>query len=513
MGSGGVCSTCADGPETPSLDQDKHTEFREPETDSPVHRTRDGGGLWRILFIGSIAALLIVLAFGAGMISERVIFAGGGLFDRARQAGGLVGDAGPLTESAYPRYAETRDLIESEYLFRPDGAPAEATFAAQLEQGAITGVAAAAATPAASMEEFQRNLDYGAVQGMTAALDDPYTVFLAPVDHAPVQEEMSGEYEGIGVWVEHPEGRFTIVAPIPGSPADEAGIRPGDVLIAADGKELSGLPDDEALRLIRGPAGTVVRLTIERPGRTETFDLEVTRRAITVPTVLNTPQADGRVAWIQVGIFGDNTTAQLDAALAQARNDGVAAIVLDLRGNGGGWVTAAQEMIGRFVPADSGPALYEDTTMSGDDGMKAEPIIGGGTEILDLPLVVLVDGGSASASEIVAGALRDYGRATLVGQPTFGKGLVQRVHDFADGSSARITFARWLTPQKRPIPEDGLAPDVAIAYPDPPDGSDPQLAAAVDLVLQQAGLPPATPPAPRASPEVTPEPPLATPVS
>jgi carboxyl-terminal processing protease len=492
---------------------DDHREDAVHGDESPA---RAEARHWRWLFFGSIAALLMVAAFGAGMISERVLLAGGSLFDRAREAGGLTTDLDPLPDSAYPRYAETRDLLQSEYLFRPDGSEAEATFAAQLEQGAMAGVAAAAATPAASFEDFQRNLDYGAVTGMTGALEDPYTTFLAPVDHAPLQEELSGEYEGIGVWVEHPEGTYTIVAPIPGSPADEAGIRPGDVLLFADGQKLTGLPDADALKLIRGPAGTSVTLTIQRPGREEPFDLTVTRRAITVPTVMSNPQADGRVAWIQVGIFGDKTTAQLDEALAQAKADGVSGIVLDLRGNGGGWVTAAQEMVGRFVPENRGPALYEDSTIAEDDEMVSEPIVGGGTEVFDLPLAVLVDGGSASASEIVAGALRDYDRAKLVGSQTFGKGLVQRVHDFEDGSSARITFARWLTPDRIPITEDGITPDVIVAYPEPPNGTDPQLAAAVDLVLEQAGLPLATPPAPVATPvpPATPEAtPQATPVS
>ncbi|MGI9254201.1 MAG: S41 family peptidase, partial [Thermomicrobiales bacterium] len=448
------------------------TDQHEPEPESTVGDDESVGrsGLWRALFFGSIAALLIVLGFGAGMISERVVFAGGGLFDRARDAGALTTDGQALSDSAYPRYAETRDLIEREYLFRPSDPDAEATFAAQLERGAMEGVAAAAATPVASFEDFQRNLDYGAVTGMTGTLDDQYTVFLAPVDHAPLAEELSGEYEGIGVWVEHPDGTYTIVAPIPGSPADEAGLRPGDIMMAADGVKLTGMPNDEALGHIRGPAGSKVLLTILRKGRADTFDVEVTRRAISIPTVISTPQADGRVAWIQVGIFGDKTTAQLDQAIEQAKKDGASGIVLDLRGNGGGWVTAAQEMIGRFVPASSGPALYEDTTTSVDDEMKSQPILAGETNAFDLPLAVVVDGGSASASEIVAGALRDYGRAKLVGEPTFGKGLVQRVHDFEDGSSARITFARWLTPEKHPIPEDGLVPDVTVAYPDPPNG-------------------------------------------
>jgi carboxyl-terminal processing protease len=493
----------------PTDPQTPDTADTGPLPEAAPAPARTGWG-WQWLLFGSLAALLAVVSFGAGMVSERVIFAGGGLLERAREAGGLATAHDPLPENAYPRYAETRDLIESEYLFRPEDADAAATFTATLEQGAMDGVAIAAATPAASFEEFQRNLDYGAVRGMTSTLEDDYTVFLAPVDHAPLAEELSGEYEGIGIWVEHPEGTFTVVAPIPGSPADEAGLRPGDVILEADGVELTGLPNDQALALIRGPAGSKVLLIIGRGDPQEPFEIEVERRAISIPTVINTPQADGRVAWIRVGIFGDKTTAQLDEALREAREQGVAGIVLDLRGNGGGWVTAAKEMIGRFVPKSRGPAMYEDSTLSEDDEMTAEPIIGGGEEVFDLPIVVLVDGGSASSSEIVAGALRDYGRATVVGEATFGKGLVQRVHDFEDGSSARITFARWLTPNREPIPEDGLQPDVAIAAPHPPDGTDPQLAMAVDIVLASAGLPAATPPAATPVAEGTPG---ATPVS
>ena len=446
---------------------------------------------WRWLFFGSLAALIAVVSFGGGMVAERVLFAGGDLFDRARVFGGLSTDAGPAPESTLPRFAEVTELLEDEWFFRPTDPDAAATFEARLEQGAIAGMAAAAATPVATLEEFQRQLDYGAARGATGALDDDYTVFLEPIEQAPLSAALEGEYEGIGVWVESPDGRFTIVTPIPGSPAEEAGLRTGDVILAADGVELTGMVGDQALDLIRGPAGTSVTLTIERDGASEPIEVEVERRSIALPSVVYEPVADGRVAHIAIGIFGDNTTAQLDEALRRAREEGVSGIVLDLRGNGGGWVTGARETVGRFVPEERGPALYEDGSPDDGNELTAESIVGGGEEVFDLPLAVLVDGSSASAAEIVAGALGDYDRATLVGEATFGKGSVQRVHDFADGSSARITSARWLTPNKLPIPDEGLQPDVVVPRPETADVGDAQLRAAVDLVLEQAGEAPA----------------------
>jgi carboxyl-terminal processing protease len=201
-------------------------------------------------------------------------------------------------------------------------------------------------------------------------------------------------------------------------------------------------------------------------------------------------EADGKIAHIGVGIFGDNTTKELDAALAQAKADGVSGIVLDLRGNGGGWVSSAQEMIGRFVPEERGPALYQDIDRQDGGELVSEPIVGGGESTFETPLVVLTDGGTASAAEIVAGAIRDYHRGTLVGENTFGKGLVQRVHDFDDGSSARITFARWLTPNKSPIPDDGIAPDIQVSR-TLDSAQDEQLTRALDILLSETT--PATP--------------------
>lgn len=423
--------------------------------------------VWPALFMASVVALIAIVSFGAGIVAERLVF--GGDFSSGRLLSRLASDDSPEANAAFPRQAEVRDLIEEEYFFLPASPEALEAFWSDLERGAMDGIAAVAGTPAASLDDYRRDLDYAAARGMTEALPDDYTVFLEPLIGVPLREELAGEYEGIGVWVEHPEGRFTIVAPIAGSPADRAGLLPGDVILAADGRSLEGLENNAAMSLIRGPAGSSVVLTIERGTSTEPFDTTVTREAIVIPAVVYEPVADGRIAHITVSIFGDNTTRELDQALKRASDEGVEGIILDLRGNGGGWVTSAQEMIGRFVPESAGPALYQDLDLNDDDDLISEPIEDGGETTFETPLVVLIDGGTASAAEIVAGAIRDYDRGILVGEPTFGKGLVQRVHDFDDGSSARITFARWLTPNKEPIPEDGIEPDLLVAPATAPD--------------------------------------------
>jgi carboxyl-terminal processing protease len=450
----------------------------------------DKRSLWTLLLVVSVVALIAVLSFGAGILAERRLFSEPWL-SSGRLVGGIGDESDTLTDAAFPRQAEVRKLIEDEYFFLPASPEAQQAFVSDLDQGAMKAMAVAAATPAASLDDYRRQLDFAAARGMTEVLSDDYTVFLEPVQDAPLKEELAGQYEGIGVWVEHPEGTFTIVSPIMGSPAERAGLQPGDVIIAADGKALEGLEPNAAMSLIRGPAGTSINLTVRRNGVVDPFEVAVKREAIVIPAVVYDTQADGKVAHIRVTIFGDNTTKELDEALRRAKTDGVSGIVLDLRGNGGGWVTSAEEMIGRFLPADSGPALYQDLEAADDNELQPEPIVGGGEDTFDLPLVVLVDGGTASASEIVAGAIRDYDRGILVGEATFGKGLVQRVHDFNDGSSARISFARWLTPDKIPIPDSGLQPDIEVKPAAPESESDPQLDRAVQEVMSPASGTPA----------------------
>lgn len=414
----------------------------QPRPDPPPAN----GAAWQRLMVVSVGLLIALVSFGAGMLAERDLIGGGFLSD------GLRGDgsAGDLT-----RLAAVRDLIEEEYYYKP--------------------------TDQAALDAFRAQLEYNAIAGMTDGLSDDYSTFLAPVEQGPVAEQLAGAYEGIGVTVDYPNGKLTIIAPTPGAPAERVGLRAGDVIEAVDGRALEGLNQDEALKLVKGPAGTSVRLTIRRPDQAAPFDVDVPREKIVVPGVLYHFLGDRRVAWIQAAVFGDRTAAELDDALRSAATDGAVGLVLDLRNNGGGWVQSAQDTIGRFVSAERGVALYEDVDAT-DEDLAGQPIVNNGEKVFDLPVVVLVNEGTASAAEIVAGALRDYGRAKIVGTKTFGKGSVQRVHQFDDGSSARITFAQWLTPNKQVIEKVGITPDELVAVPQPAPAGDPQLDRAVELV-------------------------------
>lgn len=443
---------------------------------------------WTMLFLTSVVLLIMVVSFGVGLIAERTVFSRGGWLDRGANTPGQLAEVDLGSERAFPRLAEVKSLLETEYFYRPTSPSAVASFAAELDRDALAGMTVAAATPAASIVDYQQGLEYAGIHGMTGGLEDDYTVFLEPAVQAPLAEDLRGEYEGIGVVITQPEGRLTILSVFPGSPAAVAGLLPNDVIIDADGTTLTGLESSNAMALIRGPAGTSVRLTVERPGDTESFVVDVERQPIITPAVVYEPVAEGAVGWIRIGIFGDKTTGQLDEALEKAKADKVSGIVLDLRGNGGGWVASAQEVIGRFVPDDRGPALFEDQQPGNEDPLAPKPIINGGVAAYDIPTIVLVNEGTASAAEIVAGALRQYGRAQIVGAPTFGKGSVQRVHDFADGSSARVTTGQWLTPDQAPIPEGGLQPDVLVEAVLDEDGTGPdeQLDRAIELLEADA---------------------------
>ncbi len=419
----------------------------------PPRRPTGDPGRWRAALVVSTGILVALTSFAAGMLAER----------------DLLGTGSTSADSdAFGRVAEVGRLLEDEYYFRPDD-PAE-------------------------RDAFRQRLVDDALSGMTQGLheQDPYTDYLPPVEAGPAAAQLAGQYEGIGVTIQPVAGQLTVIAPFPGGPAERAGIRAGDILEAADGRPLADLGDGEAAQYVSGPAGTTVRLTVRRPGVAEPFEILVTRETIVQQQVVYGWLPDWRMAHIRITVFGDQTTPQLDAALDRAAADGAVGIVLDLRGNGGGWVTAAQETIGRFVPADRGPALFERSDATTGE-QRPEPILAGPTAAHDTPLVVLVNAGTASAAEIVAGALRDYDRAMLVGEETFGKGSVQRVHTFDDGASARITIAEWLTPSGQHIPESGLTVDHRLAQPpDPEAGPDPQLSAA-SRVLSTGGWSEVTP--------------------
>ena len=248
----------------------------EPEQQRRADRSRTA---WTVLFVLSVVALIAVVTFGSGIVVERYLF-GGSWLGSDRLSGGLDIDGNPETDAAFPRQAEVRKILEDEYFFLPASPEARATFWADLEHGAIEGMEIAAATPVASLDDFRRELDYGGARGMTEALTDDYTVFLEPLRGAPLREELAGEYEGIGIWVEHVEGQLRIVAPIAGSPAARADLRAGDVIVAADGRDLNGLETDAAMSLIRGPAGSSVILTIHRFGNTSRLRIYWRRKSI-----------------------------------------------------------------------------------------------------------------------------------------------------------------------------------------------------------------------------------------
>lgn len=335
--------------------------------------------------------------------------------------------------------------------------------------------------------EFWSNLEGNALTGLATGLDG-YSVYLPPEDQKEAADQLAGTFEGIGIWVASRNGKLTIVAPIPGSPAEEAGIVAGDVVLEIDGTSVEGLADEEALDLLKGPAGETVQLVLQR-GSDAPMAIEVERRKIPIPVVSYRLDEDANVGVIKIVVFGDKTAAELDAAIQAAKNDGVDGIVLDLRNNGGGWVQSAQETIGRFVAPDSGAALWEDFDPNVDGDEIERPIVSGDVRAYDIPMVVLVNKGTASAAEIVAGALEDYERAPIVGQTTFGKGSVQRVHEFDDGSSFRLTFAHWLTPDRHAIDQVGITPDVVLDEKPQNEQGDPELDAAIQVLISHPATP------------------------
>ncbi len=311
----------------------------------------------------------------------------------------------------------------------------------------------------------------GAISGMLASLDDPYTVYQEPELASQTNEHMQGRMGGIGTYLRITDGRAFLYKPIKGAPADVAGLRQDDEIVAIDGEPvapmIAGLDVNEAAvkvaGKIRGPDGTRVRLTIRRQPDDQVFDVTITRAEIIIPSV-EAQLADGGIAYIRIIEFKANTVPEFDQALRELLPQAPNGIVLDLRNNPGGFLDQARAVLGRLY---NGVALYEQNSRGELTEIRT---VGGDIRAFDTPIVVLVNGGSASASEIVAGALRD-GRAnvTLIGEKTFGKGSVQNIYNLSDGSSARITFAHWLTPARIEIDKVGITPQYVIPYAEDPE--------------------------------------------
>ncbi|MEW5827490.1 MAG: S41 family peptidase [Chloroflexota bacterium] len=320
----------------------------------------------------------------------------------------------------------------------------------------------------------------GAIRGMLEALGDQHTSYMDPAQYTDATTDLSGEYEGIGAWVDITGEYLTIVSPMTGSPAEKAGIKPGDKIIAIDGEDMTGIDGELVRRKVLGPAGTTVRLTISREGLEEPLDIEVTRARITVPSV-ESKMLEDNLAYVKLNTFGENTTTELRGQLETLLAQNPDGLILDLRNNGGGYLITAIEVVSEFV--GNGVVMYEEYGDGTRQTFEAQP----GGLATQIPLVVLVNEGTASASEIVAGAVQDYGRGKLVGVTSFGKGSVQTWIPLSDNQGAvRVTVAKWLTPDGRTIHQLGLTPDVVVEMtPEDYDaGRDPQLDKAVEVMLE-----------------------------
>lgn len=328
------------------------------------------------------------------------------------------------------------------------------------------------------------DMEAGAIEGALGTLGDVYTRYLDVDESDTAQEGLEGKYGGVGIDIvlEHDVAFVTSV--VPDSPADDAGVLRGDVIEQINGARVQTTDTNEVVRMLRGDIGSSISITLIRPSSGEVISLDLTLEEIIIPSVILEFIEGTDYAWIHITIFGDTTVADLDEAIAEIRARGSKGVILDLRGNGGGWVVAARQTLGRFLDPGVGPAMYEDT--AGADEMVAMAIEpGDGIEPLDIPMVVLIDGGTASAAEIVAGSLRDYQRATLVGERTFGKGSVQRIYEFSDGATLRVTVAEWFTPSKSRIQSEGVQPDVQISTGGQPVDSDPVLDAGIQVLDSQ----------------------------
>ena len=386
-----------------------------------------------LVIFGLIQVVFILVAFASGYV--------------VRAAGELDPATLPLlpgqTPDSYPLLAEVRGLLAASFI------------------GPLPN---------------DKTLEYGAVRGLVNAVGDPYTVFVEPQHHELETNSLSGEFGGVGMTISAlPDGTF-VLEPFRESPAEQGGIQVGDVLLKVDGTEITaGMRLDDVTALIRGPIGTTVVITVRHPGGDEA-QISLVRQRYEIPSV-RWKLIDGQanIGLITVERFSDKTAGEVALGLEELTAQGADRFVLDLRNNGGGILDAAIEVSGQFL--DGGVIMYEARVNAPEKEYTAPAHAGPGTAV---PLVVLVNGNTASAAEIVAGALLDRDRAILVGQQTFGKGSVQLVYDLSDGSSLHVTSSRWYTPSRRVLEAGGLPP----TYPVEPatDGSDSELAFAADYL-------------------------------
>lgn len=324
---------------------------------------------------------------------------------------------------------------------------------------------------------------YGAISGMVSAVGDPYTMFLSPRDNKVVDEDLNGSFEGVGIEIGFRATRLAVISPLDDSPALEAGVKAGDYIVRIQDEEkgidlgTQGITLPEAVKAIRGPAGSVVTLTLAREGETEPIVAEITRAKLNVPSIrLSYVGENGEVALIKVSKFGAETKGEWDEAVSQIlQKPAVRGVIVDVRNNPGGYLQAAIDLAGDFVSTGTTVVVQEN-----GNGTKEEFKSRSLPRLSRFKAVVLINGGSASASEILSGALRDDMKIQLVGEKSFGKGTIQEPVEITGGSGLHVTTAKWLTPNGTWVHETGLEPDVTISDDESTD-EDEQLQSAIDL--------------------------------
>ncbi len=341
-------------------------------------------------------------------------------------------------------------------------------------------VATASATPKITNQDKV----WGAIQGLASSYEDPYTVFMPPVQAERFKEDVRGNFEGVGMEVAAKDGSLMVVAPLKDSPAYKAGVKAGDVILKIDNKSVAGFSTDQAVTIIRGKKGTPVTLTVSRAGTKGTIEIKIIRDTISIPA-LNTTMLSNGIYKIDLYNFSATSPDLFRGALRSFIDSQTDKLILDLRGNPGGYLEAAIDMASWFLPA--GKAVVTE-----DFGKKRDTIVyrSKGYDIFNskLRMVILIDGGSASASEILAGALKEHNIAVLVGQKSFGKGSVQELISITSDTSLKVTVARWLTPDGNSISAEGVPPDYVVALDEAKfkEGIDTQVEKAKQVLMDDA---------------------------
>ncbi|MFC1598758.1 S41 family peptidase [Patescibacteria group bacterium] len=327
----------------------------------------------------------------------------------------------------------------------------------------------------------ETELLYGAMAGSVASLGDPHSIFFDPETAQAFEDELGGSFEGIGAEIAIKNDRLTIVAPLPGTPAESAGLQSGDKVYAIDGEDTTGISLDYAVNKIRGPKGSEVVLTVSRNGLTDLVEIKIIRNTIKIESV-KWEMLDNQIAHIKLRYFNLDTASEFNRIVMEIIEQNPQAIILDLRNNPGGYLDTAISVASEWV--DDNIILYERTA---GDKLKEHKDTRGTARFNEFTTVVLVNQGSASGSEIVAGALRDHDLATVIGEKTFGKGSVQNLFDLKDGSAIKLTIAKWLTPNENTIEGDGITPDIEIelSEEDFNGDADPQLDKAIEVLLNE----------------------------